>query len=46
MLLGIQCSLLGYVAISLEVAPEEVGGLLLLLGSVLALGGFVAGRGA
>jgi hypothetical protein len=45
MLLGIQLTLLGYVCQSLRLAPEEVNGLLLLVGTVLTIGGFVAGRG-
>ena len=45
MLLGIQLSLLGYVSESLRLAPEEVSGLLLVGGTVLTVGGFVAGRG-
>lgn len=44
MLLGIQLSLLGYVFESLRLAPEEVNGLLLVGGTVLTVGGFVAGR--
>lgn len=45
MLLGIQLTLLGYVFQDLRLAPEEVNGLLLLVGTVLTIGGFVAGRG-
>lgn len=45
MLLGIQLSLLGYVFESLQIAPEEVTGSLLVIGTVLTVGGFVAGRG-
>jgi hypothetical protein len=44
-LLGIQLTLLGYVFQNLRLAPEEVSGLLLLVGTVLTIGGFVAGRG-
>lgn len=45
MLLGIQLTLLGYVFQDLRLAPGEVNGLLLLVGTVLTIGGFVAGRG-
>lgn len=44
MLLGVQLSLLGYVFESLQIAPEEVNGLLLVIGTALTVGGFVAGR--
>jgi hypothetical protein len=45
MLLGIQLTLLGYISESLQFAPEEVNGLLLVGGTVVTVGGFVAGRG-
>ena len=45
MLLGIQLSLLGYIFESFRLAPEEVNGLLLVGGTVLTVGGFVAGHG-
>lgn len=45
MLLGIQLTLLGFVVQRLSLAPEEVTGALLLLGTVLVAGGFLAGRG-
>jgi len=45
MLLGIQLTLLGSVAQALGIAPEEVTAVLLLLGTVLVVGGFVAGSG-
>jgi len=45
MLLGIHLTLLGFVAQALSLAPEAVTAALLLLGTVLVAGGFVAGRG-
>jgi hypothetical protein len=45
MLLGVQLTLLGFVSQRLRLASEEVNGLFPLLGSVLVLGGFLAGRG-
>ena len=44
MLLGIQLTLLGYILESLRLAPEGINWFLLLGGTVLTIGGFVAGR--
>jgi hypothetical protein len=45
LLLGVHLTLLGYVCQSLRLASEEADGLLLLVGTVLTIGGFVTGRG-
>jgi hypothetical protein len=44
MLLGIQVTLLGFVAQYLRLVPEEVTAVLLLLGTILVVAGFADGR--
>jgi|GEM_PF-7036735 len=44
MLLGIQLTLVGFVAERLRLAPEEVSAVLLLLGTGLVVVGYIDGR--